>query len=233
MNEAAAPLLQASGVTKRFAVGHRTIDVLRGVDLVVDSGDTVAIVGRSGSGKSTLLHLLGALDAPSSGSIVYNGRALDELDDRSLAAFRNQTIGFVFQFHHLLPELTALENVLMPALIARQRRGDVSDRARALLERVGLTERIDHHPGELSGGEQQRVALARALIMNPRIVLADEPTGNLDGKTAAEMHELMEELNQETNTAFIIVSHNRELAARCGRVLAMTDGLVAPLEAAS
>ena len=226
-------LLHAAGVVKRFAVGARTIDVLKGVDLTVDHGDMVAIVGRSGSGKSTLLHLLGALDVPSDGTICYDGTPLSTLEDLALAAFRNRTIGFVFQFHHLLPELTALENVLMPALIARKRRAEVLERAEGLLQRVGLSERVMHHPGELSGGEQQRVALARALVMKPRIVLADEPTGNLDGRTAGEMHDLMEELNAETGTAFVIVSHNRELAARCERVLSMVDGAVSTLEAAA
>jgi lipoprotein-releasing system ATP-binding protein len=227
------PLLHASAVSKTFAIGHRTIDVLRGVEMTVNRGDMVAIVGRSGSGKSTLLHLLGALDEPSSGEIHYDGRPLADLSDEALAVFRNRTIGFVFQFHHLLPELTALENVLMPALIARQRRTEVHGRALALLERVGLGERTEHHPGELSGGEQQRVALARALVMGPRIVLADEPTGNLDGRTASEIHDLMEELNRETGTAFVIVSHNRELAARMDRVLSMQDGAVTALEAAA
>jgi lipoprotein-releasing system ATP-binding protein len=220
-------------VSKTFAIGHRTIDVLRGVEMTVERGDMVAIVGRSGSGKSTLLHLLGALDEPSEGEIKYDGRRLAELSDEELAGFRNRTIGFVFQFHHLLPELTALENVLMPALIARKRRSEVHGQAVALLERVGLGERTDHHPGELSGGEQQRVALARALIMQPRIVLADEPTGNLDGRTASEIHDLMEELNRETGTAFVIVSHNRELAARMDRVLSMQDGVVTSVETAA
>lgn len=228
-----APLLHATGVCKAFTVGSNTIHVLRDVELTVNSGDMVAIVGRSGSGKSTLLHLLGALDEPTSGVVAYDGIPLADFGDTDLAAFRNRTIGFVFQFHHLLPELTALENVLMPALIARQRRAEVMDRAMSLLDRVGLTERTEHHPGELSGGEQQRVALARALVMQPRIVLADEPTGNLDGKTAGEMHDLMEQLNRETQTAFVIVSHNRELAARMDRVLSMEDGAVATLEVAA
>ncbi len=225
-------LLDAQNVCKWFELGSRRIDVLRGVDLQVRRGDMIAVIGRSGSGKSTLLHLLGALDTPSAGSIAYHGRPLSERSEDEVAAFRNRTIGFVFQFHHFVPELTALENVLMPALIARKRRSAVVDSARALLDRVGLKARLDHHPGELSGGEQQRVALARALMMSPEIVFADEPTGNLDGGTAEEMHELMEELNRETNTSFVIVSHNRELAGRMDRVLRMSEGRVVPAEAA-
>lgn len=233
-SSAATPtlLLDAQRVQKWFELGGRRIEVLRGVDLQVHRGDMVAIIGRSGSGKSTLLHLLGALDTPSAGSIAYHGRPLADRSPDEVAAFRNQTIGFVFQFHHLLPELTALENVLMPALIARKRRAEVLDTARGLLERVGLGRRFDHHPGELSGGEQQRVALARALMMSPEIVFADEPTGNLDDHTAEEMHELMEELNRETNTSFIIVSHNRELAGRMDRVLRMSEGRVVSAEGA-
>ncbi len=233
---AAAPpplLLRAQGVHKWFDLDNRRIEVLRGVDLEVRAGEMVAVVGRSGSGKSTLLHVLGALDRPSVGSVVYHGRPLEDLADAELAAFRNRSIGFVFQFHHLLPELTAFENVLMPALIARQSRDEVHDRVAFLLDRVGLGHRVRHHPGELSGGEQQRVALARALVMQPEVVLADEPTGNLDGRTAEEVHALMEELNAETATTFVIVSHNRELAARMGRTLVMVDGLISDvLEAA-
>jgi lipoprotein-releasing system ATP-binding protein len=217
-------MLRAHGVEKYFEIGGRRVDVLKGVDLEVATGDMIAVVGRSGSGKSTLLHLLGALDPPSAGRIEWLGRDLASMDDEQLADFRNRTIGFVFQFHHLLPELTALDNVVMPALIARRRRADVIERARWLLDRVGLGHRLDHHPGELSGGEQQRVALARALIMEPRAVFADEPTGNLDAATADEIHRLIEELNAETGTAFVIVSHSQELASRMGRVLRMAGG---------
>jgi lipoprotein-releasing system ATP-binding protein len=223
---AAPPLIRAIGLSKWFDLGTRRIEVLSGVDLEVYSGDMVGIVGRSGSGKSTLLHLLGTLDRPSRGTIAYHGKSLDHLSDAELAAFRNRHIGFVFQFHHLLPELTAFENVLMPTLIARQDLTQARSRARDLLGRVGLRDRLEHHPGELSGGEQQRVALARALVMQPSVVLADEPTGNLDGRTAEEMHELMEQLNVETGTSFIVVSHNQELASRMGRVLRMVDGHV-------
>jgi lipoprotein-releasing system ATP-binding protein len=221
-----SPLIDCQGVEKWFDLGNRRIEVLRGVDVQVWPGDMVGIVGRSGSGKSTLLHVLGTLDRPSSGQVRYNGEVLGHMGDTELAAFRNHFIGFVFQFHHLLPELTALENVLMPALIARQPLGPLRQRARDLLGRVGLHDRLDHHPGELSGGEQQRVALARALVMQPRVVLADEPTGNLDGRTAEDMHLLMEALNQETGTAFVVVSHNPELARRMGRVVRMSDGRV-------
>ncbi|MSP91483.1 MAG: ABC transporter ATP-binding protein [Myxococcales bacterium] len=227
------PLITARGVEKWFDLAGRRIDVLRGIDLEIAAGDMVGIVGRSGSGKSTLLHLLGTLDRPSAGSIAYDGRSLDPLDDAALAAFRNRTIGFVFQFHHLLPELTALDNVRMPTRIAREPQVTAHDRAVALLRRVGLGDRLDHHPGELSGGEQQRVALARALVMQPRVVLADEPTGNLDGRTADDMHTLLEDLNRETGTAFVVVSHNPELARRMRRVLRMTDGCLHPEEASA
>jgi lipoprotein-releasing system ATP-binding protein len=218
------PLLRARGVEKHFELGGRRVEVLRGVDIDLDAGDRLAIVGRSGSGKSTLLHLLGALDPPSGGEIVWLGQRLADQPDDVVADFRNRTIGFVFQFHHLLPELTALDNVLMPALIARRRRREALDRAVWLLERVGLGHRLEHHPGELSGGEQQRVALARALVMSPRVVFADEPTGNLDATTAEEIHRLIEEINRETGVAFVIVSHSRELAGRMARVLEMRQG---------
>mgnify|MGYP002633191349 CR=1 FL=1 len=217
-------LLRAEGVEKHFEIGGRRVDVLRGVDMEVAAGDLVAIVGRSGSGKSTLLHLLGALEPPTAGRIIWMGTDLTTMSDDAVADFRNRTVGFVFQFHHLLPELTALENVIMPALIARRRQRDVQDRAAWLLEKVGLAHRLDHHPGELSGGEQQRVALARALVMEPRAVFADEPTGNLDATTADEIHALIEELNAETGTAFVVVSHSAELASRMHRVLRMTGG---------
>ncbi len=221
---ARTPLIAAQGVYKWFELGNRRIDVLRGLDFSLYAGDMVGIVGRSGSGKSTLLHLLGTLDKPSRGEIRFDGQRFDHLPDTELAAFRNRCIGFVFQFHHLLPELTAFENVLMPTLIARQRHAEARDRARHLLERVGLADRFDHHPGELSGGEQQRVALARALVMQPKVVLADEPTGNLDGRTAEDMHALIEQLNAETGAAFVVVSHNQELARRMRQVVRMTDG---------
>lgn len=220
------PLIAAHGVRKWFDLGARRIEVLSDVDLALYPGDMVGIVGRSGSGKSTLLHLLGTLDRPSAGEIRYEGKRLDHLPDVELAAFRNRFIGFVFQFHHLLPELSAFENVLMPTLIARDNTPAARARALALLDRVGLSDRLDHHPGELSGGEQQRVALARALVMQPKVVLADEPTGNLDGRTAEDMHRLMEQLNEETGTAFVVVSHNQELAGRMRRLVRMEDGVI-------
>ncbi len=220
------PLISARGLRRWFDLGSRRIEVLRGVDLDLYPGDMVGIVGRSGSGKSTLLHLLGALDEPSAGTITFGGEKLDLRSDAKVAAWRNRSIGFVFQFHHLLPELTAFENVLMPTLIARQNQREARERARTLLDRVGLGDRLAHHPGELSGGEQQRVALARALVMQPHVVLADEPTGNLDGRTAEEMHALMEALNRETGTSFVVVSHNPELARRMARVLRMADGQI-------
>ena len=219
-----APLVVATAVEKWFDLGATRIEVLRGLDFSLYAGDMVGIVGRSGSGKSTLLHLLGTLDRPSRGEIRFAGQRFDHLPDQELAAFRNRFIGFVFQFHHLLAELTAFENVLMPTLIARQNRREARDRAAHLLDRVGLSHRLDHHPGELSGGEQQRVALARALVMQPQVVLADEPTGNLDGRTAEDMHVLMEQLNAETGTAFVVVSHNQELARRMRKVVRMVDG---------
>ncbi len=220
----AEPLLRARGLVKAYDLAGRKIEVLHGVDIDVWPGDRLAIVGRSGSGKSTLLHLLGALDAPSAGTVSWLGQSLADRSDDQIAEFRNRTIGFVFQFHHLLPELTALDNVLMPALIARQRRKIVQERAAWLLEMVGLGNRLEHHPGELSGGEQQRVALARALVMSPRAVFADEPTGNLDATTADEIHALMDRLHRETGTAFVIVSHSKELTGRMDRVLEMRDG---------
>ena len=226
VNVAREPLISARGLRRWFDLGSRRIEVLRGVDIDLYPGDMVGIVGRSGSGKSTLLHLLGALDEPSAGTITFGGEKLDLRSDAHIAAWRNRSIGFVFQFHHLLPELTAFENVLMPTLIARQNPKQARDRARTLLDRVGLGDRLAHHPGELSGGEQQRVALARALVMQPRVVLADEPTGNLDGRTAEEMHALMEALNRETGTSFVVVSHNPELARRMARVLRMADGQI-------
>ena len=224
--ESTAPLA-AHDLRKSYVAGDGSpLHVLEGVNLRVERGEAVAIIGASGAGKSTLLHLLGALDLPTTGEVLLGGHSVAGLDEDGLARMRNRHVGFVFQFHHLLPELTALENVLMPTLIARQPLVEARKRAKELLDRVGLGERLAHHPGELSGGEQQRVALARALVMSPRVVLADEPTGNLDGRTAEEMHVLMEQLNAETGTSFVVVSHNHELASRMSRVLRMVDGRV-------
>ncbi len=195
--------------------------MLRGIDFDLLPGEVASVVGASGAGKSTLLHVLGTLDAPSSGSIAIDGVEVSGLPAARLAEFRNREIGFVFQFHHLLPEFTALENAMMPGLILRRPRAECAARASAMLTRVGLAERLQHRPGELSGGEQQRVALARALLIGPRLLLADEPTGNLDTKTGRAMHELLSELNRELGMTILLVTHNDELAARSSRKLRM------------
>jgi lipoprotein-releasing system ATP-binding protein len=211
---------------KVFNHGGRRIEVLRGIDMDLEPGALVSVVGASGVGKSTLLHLLGTLDEPSHGTIAFDGVDITSLAPGKLANFRNQAIGFVFQFHHLLPEFTALENVMMPGLIARLARRDCAERAEAMLVRVGLAERLAHRPGELSGGEQQRVALARALLLSPRLLLGDEPTGNLDTKTGQAMHDLFFELNRELGMTLLLVTHNNELAGRAYRKLRMVDGQV-------
>ena len=200
--------------------------VLRGLDFEIRPGEIVSVVGASGAGKSTLLHLLGTIDLPSAGKILFDGVDITRMSPAALAEFRNRQIGFVFQFHHLLPEFTALENVMMPGLILRLSRGECEARARAMLVRLQLAERLTHRPGELSGGEQQRVALARALLLKPRLLLADEPTGNLDTKTGRDMHELFFELNRELGMTLLIVTHNPELAAQTGRRLRMADGML-------
>ncbi len=198
--------------------------MLRGIDLEVHAGEQVAVVGSSGAGKSTLLHLIGALDTPTSGEIHFAGHDVSRMRPKALAAFRNQTIGFMFQFHHLLPEFTALENVMMPALIARESKREAAEKAKRWLDEVGLSHRLDHRPGELSGGEQQRTALARALVTNPKLLLADEPTGNLDSGTSEGIHALFDRLNAEAGTAMLVVTHNRDLAGRMQRRLVMRDG---------
>jgi lipoprotein-releasing system ATP-binding protein len=218
--------VEISGLHKSYAFRGRRIDVLRGIDLRVAAGDMVAVVGASGVGKSTFLHVLGTLDRPTSGRMVIDQLDVTQLDAVSLAAFRNRTIGFVFQFHHLLPEFTALENAAMPGLIAGLPRDVAESRAEALLKRVELGHRLLHRPGELSGGEQQRVALARAVVMEPRLLLADEPTGNLDSKTGAAIHELVVELNRERGMTMIVVTHNENLAMRLGRRLRMVEGRI-------
>lgn len=218
--------VEISGLHKSYAFRGRRIDVLRGIDLRVAAGDMVAVVGASGVGKSTFLHVLGTLDRPTSGRMVIDKLDVTQLDAVSLAAFRNRTIGFVFQFHHLLPEFTALENAAMPGLIAGLSREQAESRAEALLKRVELGHRLLHRPGELSGGEQQRVALARALVMEPRLLLADEPTGNLDSRTGAAIHELVVELNRERGMTMIVVTHNENLAMRLGRRLRMVEGRI-------
>ena len=214
----------AQDVTKSFARDGERVEVLKGVSLAVAAGELVSIVGPSGVGKSTLLHLLGGLERPTGGKISYGETNLAELTDLALARFRNRHVGFVFQFHHLLPEFSAVENVMLPLLIRRATQAAARERAAALLGRVGLSGRLRHRPGELSGGEQQRVAIARALVGEPAVLLADEPTGNLDSKTGEEVFDLLRELNQETRLTCILITHNEELARRTDRVLRMLDG---------
>lgn len=222
----AQPLVVVEQVHKQFPHEGREIAILKGIDLVIEAGEMLCIVGPSGAGKSTLLHLLGTLDLPTSGQILYSGQDVTRYSSARLANFRNHSIGFVFQFHHLLPEFTALENVMMPGRIRGLPAKDVRQRAEALLHEVGLGPRLAHRPGELSGGEQQRVALARALVMDPKVVLADEPTGNLDSKTSAAVHELLFTLNEKRGTTFLVVTHSRDLAEKMPRVVQMRDGRI-------
>ncbi|ETD72570.1 ABC transporter ATP-binding protein [Pelistega indica] len=219
-------VLQINAVTKSYFDGTEHLEILRGVDLSVSQGEMLAIIGASGSGKSTLLHIMGLLDQPSSGELWIDGTNAAKLNENQRSKLRNQKLGFVYQFHHLLPEFTALDNVAMPLIMRRVSYAEARQQAEVVLGKVGLAERIHHRPGELSGGERQRVALARALVANPVLVLADEPTGNLDTETAESMFSLLKEVNKEFNTAFIIVTHDPKLAALADRQLVMEKGVL-------
>ena len=217
-------MIEVRELKKSFFLPAGEVKVLSGIDLSISRGEMLAIVGVSGAGKSTLLHIMGTLDEPTSGNVLYENKDVFSLDDYSLAGFRNKSIGFVFQFHHLLPEFTAIENVLMPGLINMSGYKEIKERAEMLLGELGLSERKNHRPGELSGGEQQRVAVARALINEPKVVLADEPTGNLDTHTGEELFKLLLRLNEKKRITFVIVTHNESLSRQCHRVLEMVDG---------
>jgi lipoprotein-releasing system ATP-binding protein len=222
--------VRIQGLTKTFKHNGIQVEVLRGVDLDIYSGETLAVVGASGVGKSTLLHILGTLERPSGGQVLWDGEEVFSLDDRRLAAFRNRKVGFVFQFHHLLPEFNALENVMIPGLIARQPQAQIREKAEAMLVSVGLKERLTHRVSTLSGGEQQRVAVARALVLDPEVLLADEPTGNLDPKSGAHLQELLLGLNQQRGLTSVIVTHNLELSRALDRRVTLVDGKVVILQ---
>ena len=215
-------MIQANNIHKSYDKLH----VLKGVDFSINSSEIVSIIGKSGSGKSTLLHILGTLDKADKGSVIIDGIDISALDSKEIALFRNSKIGFIFQFHHLLPEFTALENVLIPAMIAKSTGKSKENRAKELLDYLGLTDRMSHKPNQLSGGEQQRVAVARALINDPSVVFADEPTGNLDSESSEELHQLLQKLRKEYNQTFVIVTHSKELSAISDRTIIMQDGLI-------
>jgi lipoprotein-releasing system ATP-binding protein len=217
--------IQVQDVFKTFGNGGKRVEVLRGINLTFGRGERAAIVGASGAGKTTLLHIIGVLDRPTSGKVLYWGQDVFRLKERDLALFRNREVGFVFQFHHLLPEFSALENTMMPCFIGGLSKKEAADRAEAILVQVGLKNRLPHKPGELSGGEQQRVAVARALVMDPKVLLADEPTGNLDTKTGESVFDLLLELNQARKVTLIIVTHNLQLAGRLSRQIRLVDGV--------
>jgi len=219
-------MITINDLYKTFKIGERDLTVLKGINLEIRRGELLAIMGASGAGKSTLLHIVGMLDRPTQGTVSFEGQNLFQLPEAAQAEFRNKRIGFVFQFHHLLPEFTALENACMPALIQRRSPADVEADATALLHEVGLGERLQHKPGELSGGEQQRVAVARALMQRPDLVLADEPTGNLDTHTGEALFALMRDLNKSRGTTFVIVTHNEKLSAQADRIVYMQDGQI-------
>lgn len=222
----AKPILRAKNIFKNYTMGNSEIEVLKGLNFEVKEGEIVAIVGPSGVGKSTLLHILGALDRPTQGSVYLNDVDIFSFNNNKLASFRNESVGFVFQFHYLLPEFSALENVMMPAMISNGDEKEVKERAMKLLDEVGLSDRYDHRPGELSGGEQQRVAVARALINSPQLLLADEPSGNLDRTSSQALHRLLWDLNNRFNQTLIIVTHNLELAKQADRTIELFDGKI-------
>ncbi|MGB0909362.1 MAG: ABC transporter ATP-binding protein [Nitrospirales bacterium] len=220
------PFVEIHNLSKTCYLGQQRVDILKEINLTIHRQEVVSIIGASGAGKSTLLHIMGTLDQPTQGTISYEGKQLLGMPESALADFRNRRLGFVFQFHHLLPEFTALENTILPALIQKQPRVEASKAAKALLEEVGLSHRMDHKPGELSGGEQQRVAVARALIRNPDLVLADEPTGNLDSHTGDSLFQVLRNLNQRHGTAFVIVTHNQKLTEQSDRLIHLEDGRI-------